>query len=265
MADNEIKEHVQQRYGQRARQVSQLTLLTPMEAACCADGTAEKGMDKSLGAYSDLYVQGDLEGIPLEAIAASAGCGNPTALAGLKLGERVLDLGSGGGIDCFLAAKQVGPTGYVVGVDMTPDMLALARKNAERLGIGNVEFVEGYIEDVPLPDGHVDVVISNCVVCLSPDKDAVASEAFRVLAPGGRLHISDIMALGPMPQEFRDNPDKWAGCVSGAEEEKDYLALLQSAGFVDIEIQQEGGPRAKEEGMPDIVSVKVVAFKRKTG
>jgi SAM-dependent methyltransferase len=264
MLDNQgdIKEHVRQRYGERARQASQLTVLTPIQAACCADGTTETGMDKSIGAFSNLYIQGDLEGIPLEAIAASAGCGNPTALAGLNPGERVLDLGSGGGIDCFLAARQVGPTGHVIGVDMTSDMLSLARKNAERLGISNVEFLEGYIEDIPLPDNTVDVVISNCVVCLSPDKDAVAREAFRVLNRGGRIHISDIMALGPMPQEFRDNPHKWASCVSGAEEQEEYLSHLQLAGFVDIDIRHDGAPRPQEDGMPEVVSVKVVAYKR---
>ena len=173
----EIKEYVRQRYGERARQVSQLTVLSVEDAVCCADGTSSTDMDGSLGAFSNLYIQSELEGLPVEAVAASAGCGNPTALAGLKAGERVLDLGSGGGIDCFLAARQVGPQGHVIGLDMTPDMLALARRNAETLGVSNVEFVDGYIEDIPLPESSVDVVISNCVVCLSPDKNAVASDS----------------------------------------------------------------------------------------
>jgi len=256
-----IKDQVRQRYGERARQASQLAMLTSSEASCCADGTDETDMDKSLGAYSNIYIQGDLVGIPSEAIASSAGCGNPTALAGLKAGERVLDLGSGGGLDCFLAARQVGPTGHVIGLDMTSDMLSLARKNAKSLDISNVEFIEGFIENIPLPDNNVDVVISNCVVCLSPDKDAVATESFRVLTQGGRLHISDIVALGPIPQELREDPKEWARCTSGAEEKGAYLEHLQLAGFVDIEIKHDGNPHPQEGNMPDIVAVKVVAHK----
>lgn len=243
----EIKEYVRQRYGERARQVAQLTVLGAEDAA--------------LGAFSKLYRQGELEGLPLEAIAASAGCGNPTALAGLKARERVLDLGSGGGIDCFLAARQVGPEGHVIGLDMTPDMLALARRNADALGVSNVEFIQGDMEDIPLPDASMDVVISNCVVCLSPDKEAVAREAFRVLAPGGRIHISDMMALGPMPKELRENPQKWASCVAGAEDRETYMERLARAGFLDIAITQEGPVRAQGEGSPDVASVKVVAYK----
>ena len=258
---SEIKEYVRERYGERARQVSQLAIISVQDATCCADGTRSTDMDASLGAFSTLYQQGDLEGIPVEAIAASAGCGNPTALAGLKAGERVLDLGSGGGIDCFLAARQVGLEGHVVGLDMTSDMLALARRNADTLGISNVEFIEGEMENIPLPDASVDVVISNCVVCLSPDKEAVAREAFRVLVPGGRIHISDMMALGPMPKEHRENQHKWATCVSGAEERETYLDRLARAGFSDIDIAQEGEPRVQDEGLPDVASVKVIAYK----
>ena len=259
--EEEIKSQVQKRYGERARQVSNLNLQGVEQASCCADGTTPSGMDVSLGAYSNIYFQKDLMGLPLEAVAASAGCGNPTALAGLKPGEKVLDLGSGGGIDCFLAAKQVGSSGRVIGLDMTPDMLSLARKNARNLGLSNVEFVEGYIEDIPLPDSNVDVVISNCVVCLSPDKGQVVREAFRVLTPGGRLHISDIMALGPMPESFQQDPEQWASCVSGAEEETTYLNRLKDAGFVNIQITQDDDPRPQEDGRPDIVSIKVVAYK----
>tara|TARA_B100001750_G_scaffold246708_1_gene269913 strand:+ start:1016 stop:1813 length:798 start_codon:yes stop_codon:yes gene_type:complete len=258
----DIKVHVRERYGERARQVTNLNVLNVVQAACCADGTIDTDMDKAMGAYRNLYMEGELAGIPLEAIASSAGCGNPTALAGLKIGEIVLDLGSGGGIDCFLAAGQVGATGYVIGLDMTPDMLNLARKNATTLGLENVEFIEGFIEDIPLPDNNVDVVISNCVVCLSPNKDAVAQESFRVLKSGGRLHISDIISLGPMPEHLREDPKEWARCASGAEEEHDYLQHLLQAGFVDIEIEHDGDPRPQEhEDMPDIVSVKVVAYK----
>ncbi len=263
MADDNatIQQAVQERYGERARQVSGLTLVSVEQAACCASGETPAGMDDSLGAFPNLYVQSELEGLPMEAVAASAGCGNPTALAGLRPGERVLDLGSGGGIDCFLAARQVGADGHVIGVDMTPDMLSLARRNAETLGVTNVEFVEGYIEDIPLPDASVDVVISNCVVCLSPDKNAVAAEAYRVLAPGGRLHLSDMMALGPMPQEMRDDAEKWASCVSGAEERGAYLGRLAAAGFVDVALEQDGEPKPQGGGFPDVVSVKVVAHK----
>ena len=263
MNDNqaEFKEYVRERYGERARQVSQLTLISVQDAACCADGTSPADMDVSLGAFSKLYQQGDLEGLPVEAIAASAGCGNPTALADLKAGERVLDLGSGGGIDCFLAARQVGLDGHVIGLDMTTEMLALARRNAVNLGVPNVEFVQGEMEDIPLPDASVDVVISNCVVCLSTDKEAVTREAFRVLAPGGRLHISDMMALGPMPEELREDPQKWASCISGADERDTYLDRLARAGFLDIAITLEGDPRVLGDGFPDVSSVKVVAYK----
>ena len=161
----------------------------------------------------------------------------------------------------LLAARQVGSTGHIIGLDMTADMLALARKNANTLGISNVEFVEGFMENIPLPDNNVDVIISNCVVCLSPDKDAVASEAYRVLTPGGRLHISDIVALGPMPQELREDPQKWARCASGAEEEEAYLEHFRSAGFVDIGINHDCAPHPQEDNMPDILCVKVVAYK----
>ena len=256
-----IKDHVRQHYGERARHASKLTMLSASEAVRCADGTMETEMDKCCGAYSNIYIQEALVGIPSEAIASSAGCGNPTALADLKAGERVLDLGSGGGLDCFLATKQVGPTGHVIGLDMTSDMLALARKNAKTLGISNVEFIEGFIENIPLPNNNVDVIISNCVICLSPDKDAVSRESFRVLTPGGRLHISDIVALGPMPQRLREDPQQWARCASGAEEQELYLEHLQSAGFIDIEIRHDGDPQSQEGRMPDTVAVKVVAYK----
>ena len=258
---NDIKDGVRQHYANRARQAAQLTVLTSSEATSCSDGTMDTAMDKSLGAYPNIYTPEDLTDIPLNSIVSSAGCGNPIALAGLKLGERVLDLGSGGGIDCFLAAKQVGSLGYVIGLDMTLDMLTLARRSARKFGIANVEFIEGFIEDIPLQNDYVDVVISNCVLCLSPDKYAVASESFRVLRSGGRLHISDIMALGPMPQLSRENEQQWAVCTSGAEEEETYLEHLRSAGYVDIQIQQDGIPRRQEGDMPDIVSVKVVAYK----
>ena len=252
---DEIKRLVRERYGSRAKGVIQLTVVEQPaggEAACCSPAD----MDRALR----LYNEGQVAGLPAESIAASAGCGNPTALADLKVGERVLDLGSGGGIDCFLAANQVGDSGHVFGLDMTPDMLELARTNQANLGLTNVEFVQGDMENMPLPDSSVDVVISNCVVCLSPDKDAVFQETFRVLAPGGRIHISDMMSNtdeGPA----RTDPEAWASCIAGAEHRDVYLDRLRKAGFERITITEETA-RCDDEGVPmNVSSVKVVAHK----
>ena len=252
---DEIKRLVRERYGSRAKGVIQLTVVEQPaggEAACCSPAD----MDRALR----LYNEGQLAGLPAESIAASAGCGNPTALADLKVGERVLDLGSGGGIDCFLAANQVGDSGHVFGLDMTPDMLELARTNQANLGLTNVEFVQGDMENMPLPDSSVDVVISNCVVCLSPDKDAVFLETFRVLASGGRIHISDMMSNtdeGPA----RTDPEAWASCIAGAEHRDVYLDRLRKAGFEGITITEETA-RCDDEGVPmNVSSVKVVAHK----
>ena len=258
----DIKDFVKEKYGERARQVTQLTVLTDIDdAACCADGTCATNLDVSFGTFSNLYERADLEGLPLEAIASSAGCGNPTALANLKTGERVLDLGSGGGIDCFLAARQVGPDGHVTGLDMTTDMINLARKNAASLDISNVEFIQGEMEDIPLPDSSIDVVISNCVVCLSPDKDAVARESFRILSPGGRLHISDMMSLGIVPEILRSDIEKWTACITGAEDRTSYLTRLEDAGFTNISIDEDGIARIYDPIAPAVISVKVVAYK----
>ena len=259
----EIKDLVREKYGERARQVTQLTVLTDIDdVACCADGTCETNLDVSFSAFSNLYDRADLEGLPIEAIASSAGCGNPTALANLKTGERVLDLGSGGGIDCFLAARQVGPDGHVTGLDMTTDMIRLAKQNAASLDVSNVEFIQGEMEDIPLPDSSIDVVISNCVVCLSPDKDAVARESFRILSSGGRLHISDMMSLGPVPEALRSDTEKWTSCITGAEDRESYLTRLENAGFTNISIDAEGGTaRIYDPSAPAVVSVKVVAYK----
>jgi len=252
---NEIKRYVQERYGARARGVIELSASqcdTDGDAGCCGPSDAERALR--------LYNEGQVAGLPAEAVAASAGCGNPTALAGLKQGERVLDLGSGGGIDCFLAAQQVGETGHVTGLDMTPDMLELAHKNLATTGLKNVEFVEGEMENIPLPDSCVDVVISNCVICLSPDKDAVFREAFRVLAPGGRMHVSDMVALSPDGPAVTD-AEAWVACVGGAEDKSVYLDRLSRAGFVGVETTDED-LRFDSEGVSlNVASVKVVAHK----
>ncbi len=252
----EIKRLVREKYGARAKGVIELAVVeqpSSGDAGCCSQADVDRALR--------IYTEGQIAGLPAESVAASAGCGNPAALARLQRGERVLDLGSGGGIDCFLAAQQVGEEGHVTGLDMTDDMLNLARKNQSNLGPTNVEFVKGEMEDMPLPDASVDVIISNCVVSLSPDKDAVFGESFRVLAPGGRLHLSDIMALssdGPS----RTDPEAWTSCVAGAEDRGTYLGRLRRAGFVDIEITDEQVRFDKEDGAPlNVASVKVVARK----
>jgi SAM-dependent methyltransferase len=186
---------------------------------------------------SNLYSELETSGLPAEAVAASLGCGNPTALIQLEPGETVLDLGSGGGIDVLLSAKRVGPTGKAYGLDMTDEMIALARQNQREAGLTNVEFLKGTIEAIPLPDNSVDVIISNCVINLSNDKDTVLREAFRVLKPGGRFAVSDVVVRGDVPADIRRSLELWVGCVAGALEEREYDAKLRSAGFDEIELQ----------------------------
>jgi 2-polyprenyl-3-methyl-5-hydroxy-6-metoxy-1,4-benzoquinol methylase len=228
--DAEIKDRVRAEYGQAARQAKS------GKPSCCGTGSLLEGdaLDPITG---NLYGSDETSGLPAEALRASFGCGNPTALAIIQPGETVLDLGSGGGIDVFLSARRVGPTGKVYGLDMTDEMLALARENQQQAGVTNVEFLKGDIEQIPLPDGSVDLIISNCVINLSPDKDRVLKEAFRVLKPGGRLAISDIVVRGSMPQEIRHSVELWAGCVAGALEETVYLTKLQQAGFEQTSIE----------------------------
>ena len=228
--EDEIKEHVRAEYGQAARQAKN------GKPSCCGTGSLLEGdaLDPITG---NLYGADETQGLPAEAVRASFGCGNPTALATIQPGETVLDLGSGGGIDVFLSARRVGPTGKVYGLDMTDEMLALARENQQKAGMTNVEFLKGDIEQIPLPDNSVDLIISNCVINLSPDKDRVLKEAFRVLKPGGRLAVSDIVIRGSMPQAIRHSVELWAGCVAGALEESVYLAKLQQAGFEQINIE----------------------------
>jgi arsenite methyltransferase len=226
----EIKDHVRAEYGQAARQAKN------GKPSCCGTGSLLEGdaLDPITG---NLYEAEETSGLPVEAVRASFGCGNPTALATIQPGETVLDLGSGGGIDVFLSARRVGPTGKVYGLDMTDDMLALARENQRKAGVTNVEFLKGDIEQIPLPDHSIDLIISNCVINLSPDKDQVLKEAFRVLKPGGRLAVSDIVIRGTMPKEIRHSVELWAGCVAGALEESMYLEKLQQAGFEQTSIE----------------------------
>jgi arsenite methyltransferase len=230
VAGSEIKVTVREKYAEAALRVAS------GGSACC--GAAPKaGTDRCDQITSNLYDAVQIGQIPVGALLASLGCGNPTSLARLSPGETVLDLGSGGGIDVLLSARRVGPTGKAYGLDMTDEMLRLANENKQKSGIENVEFLKGEIEKIPLPDNSVDVVISNCVINLSADKDRVLAEAFRVLKPGGRLAVSDVATRGEMPEQVRKNALLWVGCVAGALEEEDYRGKLAAAGFGEIEIQ----------------------------
>jgi SAM-dependent methyltransferase len=224
-----IKEQVKERYARealRVRDSGKASCCGGEASACCGDPIT-----------SNLYQDTETAALPADAVAASLGCGNPTALAELKAGETVLDLGSGGGIDVLLSARRVGPVGKAYGLDMTDEMLALARDNQRKAGAQNVEFLKGEIEHIPLPDNTVDVIISNCVINLSGDKDRVLREAFRVLKPGGRFAVSDIVVRGAMPDEIRRRVELWVGCIAGALEESDYRAKLEAAGFDAIDIE----------------------------
>ncbi len=227
MSEANLKDIVKQKYGEAARRAS-----SGSQSSCC--GPAACGCVDPI--TSTLYEISDTAGLPAEAVAASLGCGNPTALAQLNPGDVVLDLGSGGGIDVLLSSKRVGPSGKVYGLDMTDEMLALARENQRRAGVTNVEFLKGELEDIPLPDASVDVIISNCVINLSADKDRALREAFRVLKPGGRFAVSDIVVRGEVPAALRKSVELWIGCLAGALEESDYRARLSAAGFAGIEI-----------------------------
>lgn len=275
----EIQQAVVDQYGGRARRVLASAGIAPAVDACCVSATAaaQPITLKALPAAADgaeaccgpdccstdatsldprssavpsdatqqqfgsaLYSESDLSTFPETVVAASAGCGNPLAIAELSEGERVLDLGSGGGIDCFLAAQGVGPSGEVWGLDMTPDMIALARHNASQIGATNVRFRLGEIEDIPFGDGAFDVLMSNCVINLSSDKGQVFREAFRVLKSGGRLRVSDMVWVGEAPEATRADIESWAGCVAGALTIDDYLAAVRSAGFTDVRVEYEG-------------------------
>jgi small redox-active disulfide protein 2 len=226
----DLKKAVNRKYSEAA--------LRSIEGGCaCCSPKIPTGLAQTARASHEIYAESDTAGIPAAAITASLGCGNPAALAQLKAGETVLDLGSGGGIDVFLSARRVGPAGKVYGLDMTDEMLALARDNQKKAGIQNVEFLKGEIENIPLPNASVDVVISNCVLNLSLNKSRVLREAFRVLRLGGRFAVSDVVLCGEIPAELRENPELWAGCLAGAMQESAYKSELAAAGFVDIHIE----------------------------
>lgn len=226
----DIKQTVKEKYGQAALRVQ-----AGSASSCC--GAAPAGELCCDPITSNLYDPAQAQQIPEAALKASLGCGNPTALAQLSAGEIVLDLGSGGGIDVLLSAQRVGPTGKAYGLDMTDEMLALARENQRKAGVENVEFLKGEIENIPLPDNSVDVIISNCVINLSADKDRVLREAFRVLKPGGRFAVSDVVVHGDVPPEIRENVLLWVGCIAGALQDADYSAKLAATGFEAIEIE----------------------------
>ncbi|MEX0781081.1 MAG: arsenite methyltransferase [Dehalococcoidia bacterium] len=282
--DAEIRAKVSQSYGNRVRPVLESADTIPLvsaggccgsspatdsavaeTASCCGSTSSAEGAccgesatdDLQITNIARLYQDTDVSDLPATVTDVAFGCGNPTAISAMKPGEVVLDLGSGGGIDCFLAAKMVGETGRVYGVDMTPEMIALARKNATKVGATNVEFRLGEIEQLPIPDGSVDVIISNCVINLSPDKDRVFREAFRVLRPGGRLQVSDIVWTKPVPESVKNDMEAWAGCIAGALQESDYVGKIEAAGFADV-----ASTAAEYSGGKGIASANVVAYKR---
>lgn len=225
-AGSDIKEFIKEKYGQAATAVSERK-----QASCCGGETSKDVITR------DLYTEAETEGIPVEALLASLGCANPIALANLNLGEVVLDLGSGGGIDVLLSAKRVGPTGKAYGLDMTDEMLALAEKNKAEAGVTNVEFLKGEIENIPLPDASVDVIISNCVINLSTDKDQVLREAFRVMKPGGRFAVADIVLTKPVSDAVKEHVGLWTGCIAGALEIDEYKVKLLQVGFTDPDVE----------------------------
>jgi SAM-dependent methyltransferase len=260
-----IHQQVQERYGQIAANFS------PQQgaASCCdTDGGGCCGSDDTAldALYSHLY-ETDTGWLPETVTGLSLGCGDPLALAALEPGQTVLDLGSGGGIDCFMAARQVGPSGHVIGVDMTPAMLEKAGQNREKLGFGNVEFREGVIEALPVAAETVDVILSNCVINLSPDKTAVFHEAYRVLKPGGRLAVSDMVTLGRFTPEERADMSAWAGCVSGAEDVADYVGWMRDAGFAEVSVRDKQQPEQELAealpvlGSPRLFSARITAVK----
>jgi 2-polyprenyl-3-methyl-5-hydroxy-6-metoxy-1,4-benzoquinol methylase len=252
MSTTDIKKVVKERYGQAALRV------TTGGSSCCGATSGKRCADPIT---SNLYEAGQAGQVPEEALLASLGCGNPTALAQLSPGEVVLDLGSGGGIDVLLSAKRVGPTGKAYGLDMTDEMLALANENKRRAGAENVEFLRGEIENIPLPDNSVDVIISNCVINLSADEDRVLREAFRVLKPGGRFAVSDVVTRGEILPEIRQSILLWVGCVAGALDESEYRSKLAAAGFEKVDVEPTRIYRAEDarDFLPEDMNVDAIA------
>ena len=230
--EKNITDIVREKYGEAARQAS----AAKRSSGCCGSTVSASGL-RCDPITNDLYTLSETSGLPEKAVVASLGCGNPTALAKLQPGEVVLDLGSGGGIDVLLSAKRVGPTGKAYGLDMTDEMLELARENQKKSGLTNVEFLKGQIEAIPLPDDSVDVILSNCVINLSADKDKALSEAFRVLKPGGRFAVSDVVIAGEVPPAIRKSVELWIGCVAGALSEDEYTSKLKAAGFTGVTLE----------------------------
>ena len=261
----EIKQAVLERYSKSARE--QLAKepevpLTPVESDACCEPSCCGPTEASAPEVSEwaqgLYSAEELGTLPPEATQLSLGCGNPTAIAELRPGEAVLDLGSGSGLDCFLAAQQVGAEGRVVGLDMSDDMLALARRNVAKVEATNVEFHKGELESMPLPDAAFDAIISNCVINLSPDKDAVFRESFRVLKPGGRLRVSDIVWTRTPTAVEQSDLESWTGCIAGALQVDEYVSKLEAAGFVDVETQLSGGPHERGYASANIIASKII-------
>lgn len=237
MSEPNVQEVVKQKYAEAAKRAAS------GGTACCGGGGELSGCDPIT---KDLYSDAEKGALPEKAVVASLGCGNPAALAKLQPGEVILDLGSGGGIDVILSAKRVGPTGKAYGLDMTDGMLALARENQKKAGVENVEFLKGAIENVPLPDNSVDVIISNCVINLSGDKDRVLAEAFRVLKPGGRFAVSDVVVRGEVPADIRKSMELWVGCIAGALDENEYREKLARAGFESVDVEPTRVYRVEE-------------------
>ncbi len=259
-----IREAVKDRY---ARLAEQPLTVTAAESCCDSGDCCGSNDDAALDSlYRDIYTA-DTSWLPVDVTGLSLGCGDPITLAALEPGQTVLDLGSGGGIDCFMAARQVGPTGHVIGVDMTPEMLTKANRNKEKLGLTNVEFRQGLIEDIPVESGTVDVIISNCVINLSTDKAAVFNEIYRVLKPGGRVAVSDMVTQGQFTPEERADVSSWAGCVSGAVDVADYAAMLRTAGFRTLSITDKALPDVelskveREDGPARLFSARLTAVK----
>lgn len=264
LTPEKIHEEVKARYGRIADDFK-----LDVVAACCGDaGENACCSDGEAALFTDLY-QADTSWLPADVTGLSLGCGDPITLAGLQPGQTVLDLGSGGGIDCFMAARQVGPTGHVIGVDMTEAMLEKANRNKAKVQLDNVEFRPGHIENLPVADATVDVIISNCVINLSPDKTAVFREAFRVLKPGGRMAVSDMVTQGQFTPQQRADMLAWAGCITGAEDAADYVAMMRAAGFTAVSLRDKAHPDVElaestsNEGPARLFSARVTAQKAK--